>query len=72
MNIFGFLKSHIPSFEDEFVQSENERALENAPASERGRVRRNFPSVEEENYLCKDGTTIPFSVDLGVSLFPDN
>lgn len=72
MNIFGFLKSHIPSFEDEFVQCESELSLENAPASARGRVLRDFPSVEEENYLSKDGTTIPFSVDLGTSLFPDN
>lgn len=69
MNIFGF---NIPSFEDEFVQSDSERVMENAPTSARGRVRRDFPIVEEENYLSKDGTTIPFSVDLGVSLFPDN
>jgi len=72
MSFFGFFKNPLPSFEDDFVQSDVERALENAPASERGRVCRNFPSVEEENYLSKDGTTIPFSVDLGVSLFPDN
>lgn len=72
MSFFGFFKNPLPSFEDDFVQSESERVLENAPASARGRVRQDFPSVEEENYLSKDGTTIPFSVDLGVSLFPDN
>jgi hypothetical protein len=31
-NIFGF---NVPSFEDEFVQSDSELALENAPASAR-------------------------------------
>jgi hypothetical protein len=37
MSILNFFKKHIPSFEDEFVQSESEQAVENAPASSRRR-----------------------------------
>lgn len=48
MNIFAFLKNHIPSFEDEFVQSESERAIENAPANARRGECRNVPHIEGE------------------------
>lgn len=64
MNIFGF---NIPSFEDEFVQSESEWALENAPTSVRRAWSRNVCSKgntfheEEDNFL-------PGSVDPTESL----
>jgi hypothetical protein len=54
MNIFGF---KIPSFEDEFVQSDSERVLENAPASARRGGSRKACSKgdtfheEEDNFL---------------------
>lgn len=64
MNIFGF---KIPSFEDEFVQSDSERVMENAPASaRRGGIRGasskgNTFHEEEDNFL-------PGSVDPTESL----
>jgi hypothetical protein len=49
MNIFAFLKNHIPSFEDEFVQSESEREMENAPASARRGRSRKVSHIEGEH-----------------------
>lgn len=45
MNIFGF---KILSFEDEFIQSESERVMENAPASTRRGGSRKVPHFEVE------------------------
>lgn len=66
MNILAFLKNHIPSFEDEFVQSESERAVENAPASARRGGSRN--GRKGETFHEEEDNFLPGSVDPTESL----
>lgn len=67
MNIITFLKTHIPSFEDEFVQSESEREMENAPASARRRGSRNV-CRKGETFHEEEDNFLPGSVDPTESL----
>ena len=71
MNIFGF---NIPSFEDEFVQSDSERVMENAPASTRRGGSRKVPHVEgePESIEEKDWTHDRFSLSYGLSNSADD
>ena len=71
MNIFGF---KIPSFEDEFVQSDSEQALENAPASARRGGSRKVPHFEGEPESIdeKDWTHDRFSLSYGLSNSADD
>lgn len=74
MNIFAFLKNNIPSFEDEFVQSDVERATENAPdRTRRGRSRK-VPHIEgePESIEEKDWTHDRFSLSYGLSNSADD
>lgn len=74
MNIFAFLKNNIPSFEDEFVQSDVERATENAPANARRRGCRNIAFQQDNEQVSDDGCILPCSTDIGLgatSLFRD-
>jgi hypothetical protein len=66
MNIITFLKTHIPSFEDEFVQSESEREMENAPAS--ARRRGSWNSRKGETFHEEEDNFLPGSVDPTESL----
>ena len=74
MNIFGF---KIPSFEDEFVQSDSERVLENAPASTRRGMSLNIvfqQDTEQDNEQVFDTGILPCSTEIGfgaTSLFRD-
>lgn len=64
MNIITFLKTHIPSFEDEFVQSESEREMENAPASARRSAGRVISSigVSADEISTNDLSTLDLSL----------
>lgn len=74
MSIRNFFKTHIPSFEDEFVQSDEERAIENAPNSTRRGSSRNVPHIgsDPESIEEKDWTHDRFSLSYGLSNSADD
>lgn len=74
MSFFGFFKNPLPSFEDDFVQSDVERAIENAPDSTRRGSSRNIVFKQDNEQVPDDGCILPCSTDIGLgvtSLFRD-
>jgi hypothetical protein len=68
MSIFGFFKNHIPSFEDEFVQSDEELALEKAPkSSQQCHCTINHPESTLVEVKCDIVKTFPYGPDFGVN-----
>ena len=69
MSFFGF---NIPSFEDEFVQSDSERALENAPVSARRGLSLNVSPLDQDipdfDISRKDNYFLEGSLDFGLSV----
>lgn len=74
MSFLGFFKNPLPSFEDDFVQSDVERATENAPDSTRRGSSRKVPHVEgePESIEEKDWTHDRFSLSYGLSNSADD
>lgn len=67
MSIFGFLKNSLPSFEDDFVQNDEEQALENAPKSSQQchyTIKRPKITFEENEGVTRK--VFPYGLDYGV------